>query len=162
MIEIKNVSKEFEKKIEKGSIKFLADNNISFDVKDGEILGLLGPNGAGKTTLLRILAGIMKPSSGNVFFDDKNYSNNANEIKKNISFLSGVVLTLLFLSLFIGFSLIFLFFSFSILSSLSSPCFSSSILLIEYLNVVGLFKFSEENKKDFFPIGFLRVGITSL
>ena len=80
----------------------------------------------------------------------------------NISFLSGVVLTLLFLSLFIGFSLIFLFLSLSILSSLSSPCFSSSILLIEYLNVVGLFKFSEENKKDFFPIGFLRVGITSL
>ena len=63
MIEIKNISKEFEKNVEKNKkIKFLADKDISFDVKDGEILGLLGPNGAGKTTLLRIIAGIMKPT----------------------------------------------------------------------------------------------------
>ena len=70
MIEIKNISKEFEKNIENNKkIKFLADNDISFDVKDGEILGLLGPNGAGKTTLLRIIAGIMKPSKGEIVFN---------------------------------------------------------------------------------------------
>ena len=90
MIEIKNVSKEFAKKNEQGKeIKFLADDNITFDVKDGEILGLLGPNGAGKTTLLRIIAGIMKPTKGEVIIDGKKYTKNEIEIKKNISFLSG-------------------------------------------------------------------------
>ena len=75
MIEIKNISKEFEKLDEKKKkIKFLADNDISFEVKDGEILGLLGPNGAGKTTLLRMLAGIMKPTSGEITIGGKNYN----------------------------------------------------------------------------------------
>lgn len=90
MIEIKNISKEFEKNIEnRKKIKFYADKNISFDVKDGEILGLLGPNGAGKTTLLRIIAGIMKPTEGEIYFSNKKLNENEIEIKKNISFLSG-------------------------------------------------------------------------
>ena len=90
MIEIKNVSKEFEKTDnKKKKIKFLADDNISFEVKDGEILGLLGPNGAGKTTLLRMIAGIMKPTEGEVVIDNKIYSKNDIEIKRQISFLSG-------------------------------------------------------------------------
>ena len=90
MIEIKNVSKEFEKLDEKKKkIKFLADDDISFDVKDGEILGLLGPNGAGKTTLLRILAGIMKPTKGEVLLGGKSYKKDEIGIKKQISFLSG-------------------------------------------------------------------------
>ena len=90
MIEIKNISKEFVKNIDNNKkIKFLADKNISFEVKDGEILGLLGPNGAGKTTLLRIIAGIMKPSEGEIIIDAKNYQKDEIEIKKNISFLSG-------------------------------------------------------------------------
>lgn len=90
MIEVKNISKEFTKKNDKGKdIKFFADKNISFDVKDGEILGLLGPNGAGKTTLLRILAGIMTPTDGVVLYDGKELKNNEIEIKRNISFLSG-------------------------------------------------------------------------
>ena len=90
MIEIKNVSKEFEKNIEKNKkIKFLADDNLNFNVNDGEILGLLGPNGAGKTTLLRIIAGIMKPTSGQIIIDDKDYKKDEIEIKKQIAFLSG-------------------------------------------------------------------------
>ena len=90
MIEVKNVSKEFQKNVEKRKkIKFLADDNISFDVKDGEILGLLGPNGAGKTTLLRIIAGIMKPTKGEVIFNGKILEENELEIKRNLSFLSG-------------------------------------------------------------------------
>ena len=45
---------------------FLALDNVSLDVRKGEILGIIGGNGAGKSTLLKILAGIMKPSSGSV------------------------------------------------------------------------------------------------
>lgn len=90
MIEIKNVSKEFTKKNNQGKdIKFKADDNISFEVNDGEIVGLLGPNGAGKTTLLRILAGIMQPTKGEIVIDNRKYNKNEIEIKKNISFLSG-------------------------------------------------------------------------
>ena len=90
MIEIKNVSKVFEKEIGKRKKeKFYADKNISFSVNDGEILGLLGPNGAGKTTLLRMIAGIMKPTEGEILIDKKSYKKNAIEVKKSISFLSG-------------------------------------------------------------------------
>ena len=90
MLEIKNISKEFEKNVENNKkIKFLADKNISFNVKDGEILGLLGPNGAGKTTLLRIIAGIMKPTDGEIIFNNEKLDENEIKIKKNISFLSG-------------------------------------------------------------------------
>ena len=90
MIEVKNISKEFTKiDNNKKKIKFLADNDISFTAKDGEILGILGPNGAGKTTLLRIIAGIMNPTNGKVIIDDKTYAKNDIEIKKQIAFLSG-------------------------------------------------------------------------
>ena len=90
MIEINKLSKEFEKNIDKNrKIKFYADKDISFKVKDGEILGLLGPNGAGKTTLLRIIAGIMKPTSGEVIIDRKDMKKHDIEIKTTISFLSG-------------------------------------------------------------------------
>ncbi|MCS7227488.1 MAG: ATP-binding cassette domain-containing protein [Endomicrobia bacterium] len=56
MIQIQNITKTF------GSV--VALNNVSFDIKDNEILGLLGPNGAGKTTLMRIITGYLKQNSG--------------------------------------------------------------------------------------------------
>ena len=43
---------------------FLAIEDVSFQVEQGEVLGFLGPNGAGKTTAMRILTGFMPPSSG--------------------------------------------------------------------------------------------------
>ena len=49
--------------------KFVAVDDISFDVRSGEIFGILGPNGAGKTTLMKVISGLYKPSSGSLFFE---------------------------------------------------------------------------------------------
>ena len=90
MIKVKNVTKKFIKTIKKKEkLEFKAVDNLSFDVKDGEILGILGPNGAGKTTLLRMIAGIMLPSEGEITIDDLNYEENETEIKKMLAYLSG-------------------------------------------------------------------------
>lgn len=46
-------------------------NDVSVEVKQGEIVGLLGPNGAGKTTTFYMIVGLIKPFAGKVFLDDK-------------------------------------------------------------------------------------------
>jgi len=90
MIEVKNVSKKFTKMInKKEKIEFLADEDISLELNEGEVLGLLGPNGAGKTTLLRMLAGVMSPTSGEIEIDGESYKKKELQIKKKIAFLSG-------------------------------------------------------------------------
>jgi len=47
-------------------------NNVSVEVKQGEIVGLLGPNGAGKTTSFYMIVGLIKPNSGEIFLDSEN------------------------------------------------------------------------------------------
>ena len=90
MIEVNGVSKKFIKKINnKDSVSFLADDNISFKLEKGKILGILGPNGAGKTTLLRMIAGIMEPTSGNIKIDKLDYRKDDIKIKRRIAYLSG-------------------------------------------------------------------------
>ena len=90
MLEVKNVYKQFEKKInKKETIKFYADNDISFTAEEGEVIGIIGPNGAGKTTLLRMIAGIMEPTTGKIIIDGKSHKTSSTEIKKNIAFLTG-------------------------------------------------------------------------
>jgi ABC-2 type transport system ATP-binding protein len=64
-----------------------AVNNISFTVKNGEILGFLGPNGAGKTTTLRIITSYLAPTSGNVYVDDLNVLEDSMEIRKRLGYL---------------------------------------------------------------------------
>lgn len=49
----------------------LVNNNVSYQVAQGEIVGLLGPNGAGKTTSFYMAVGLVKPNSGKVYLDDK-------------------------------------------------------------------------------------------
>jgi len=47
---------------------FLAVNQVSFDVREGEILGLIGPNGSGKSTIFNLIAGVLRPSAGSIRF----------------------------------------------------------------------------------------------
>ena len=63
MLVLKNVNKNF------WDLK--AVNNISFEIKDGEIVSLIGSNGAGKTTLVNLISGYLKPDSGTILFDDR-------------------------------------------------------------------------------------------
>lgn len=78
IIEIQNVSKTY-----KGSDR-IALNNLTLQVKAGEIFGLLGPNGAGKTTLISILCGLIKPSSGSFSIDGLTYQKNSRKIRQII------------------------------------------------------------------------------
>ena len=48
---------------------FLAVNQVSFDVREGEILGLIGPNGSGKSTIFNMLSGTFRPSAGSIVFE---------------------------------------------------------------------------------------------
>ena len=90
MIIVNGVSKKFVKQMnQKEKIEFLADDDISLEVKEGEIVGLLGPNGAGKTTLLRMIAGVMSPTTGEIIVDDETYQKKDLAIKKKLAFLSG-------------------------------------------------------------------------
>ncbi|MCU0365418.1 MAG: ATP-binding cassette domain-containing protein [Ignavibacteriaceae bacterium] len=64
-----------------------AVDNISFEVKTGEILGFLGPNGAGKTTTMKILTCYMAPSDGDAKVNDLSILEYQDEIKKKIGYL---------------------------------------------------------------------------
>ena len=79
MIEIKNLVKKYGKK--------LAVDNISFTVRDGEILGLLGPNGAGKSTTMNIMTGYLSATSGEVSISGFDILDNPIEAKKHIGYL---------------------------------------------------------------------------
>ncbi len=81
-------------KIEKLTKKFgafTALNNVSFEVKKGEIYGFIGPNGAGKTTTIRVLLGILKATTGSAQIFTKDAWTDAVEIHKNISYVPGEV-----------------------------------------------------------------------
>jgi ABC-2 type transport system ATP-binding protein len=64
-----------------------AVNDISFDVKTGEILGFLGPNGAGKTTTMKIITCYMPPTSGMVEVEGLNIAEHSFEVRKKIGYL---------------------------------------------------------------------------
>lgn len=64
-----------------------AVNNISFEIKTGEVVGFLGPNGAGKSTTMKMITCYMAPSSGDVRLDSLSIHNDGDEIKKKIGYL---------------------------------------------------------------------------
>ena len=67
---------------------FIAANEISFEVDKGEIFGFLGANGAGKTTAMRMLCGLSTPSSGTAVIAGFDVYKQAEQIKKNIGYMS--------------------------------------------------------------------------
>ena len=79
VIEVKNLSKHYgEKK---------AVDNISFEVKDGEILGFLGPNGAGKSTTMNMITGYISSTSGEAIINGTDIMENPKKAKANIGYL---------------------------------------------------------------------------
>ncbi len=75
----------------RGSSEKIAVNNISFEVKKGEIYGILGPNGAGKTTTIKMLSTLLIPTSGKaiVLGADVSDDKGMREIRKRINVVSG-------------------------------------------------------------------------
>jgi ABC-2 type transport system ATP-binding protein len=79
-IEVKNLSKVFG--------NFKAVNDISFNVRQGEIFGFLGANGAGKSTTIRMLIGILEPSSGDAIVGGYSIKNQPDLVKTQIGYMS--------------------------------------------------------------------------
>jgi len=65
-----------------------AVKNISFEIKENEIIGLLGPNGSGKTTTIGMILGLLKPTSGEVLINGLKIEENPIEILQKINFIS--------------------------------------------------------------------------
>ena len=80
LVEVKNLKKDYSSKE--------AVKNISFNIKENEILGLLGPNGSGKTTTIGMLLGLLKPTAGEIKIDNMNFERNRIEILSKINFIS--------------------------------------------------------------------------
>ena len=79
MIEVKNVTKKYG--------NFLALDNISFKIKEGEIIGLLGPNGAGKSTTMNIITGYIEQTSGDVTVAGYDMLKKAKKAKREIGYM---------------------------------------------------------------------------
>ena len=80
LVEVKNLKKNYSSKE--------AVKNISFSIKENEILGLLGPNGSGKTTTIGMLLGLLKPSAGEIKINNMSFEENRIEILSKINFIS--------------------------------------------------------------------------
>lgn len=79
IVKIENLSKKYHNQD--------ALKNITLELKSGEIVGLLGPNGAGKSTLMKIITGYLKPTSGAIYYNNVNHSEQLSSIKKYIGYL---------------------------------------------------------------------------
>lgn len=79
MIEVKNITKKY------GSA--VAVDNISFQIKEGEIIGLLGPNGAGKSTTMNMITGYIEPTEGEIIIEGYDISKKPKKAKEQIGYM---------------------------------------------------------------------------
>ena len=79
MIEVKNVTKKYG--------NFVAVDNISFNIKEGEIIGLLGPNGAGKSTTMNMITGFIEQTEGEIIIDGYDMLKKPKKAKKEIGYM---------------------------------------------------------------------------
>ena len=79
MIEVKNVTKKYG--------KFKAVDDISFTVKDGEVVGFLGPNGAGKSTTMNMITGFIEPTEGTIIVNGYDIMKKTKKAKKQIGYM---------------------------------------------------------------------------
>ena len=85
MIEVKNVTKKYG--------NFVAVDNISFTVNDGEVVGFLGPNGAGKSTTMNMITGFIEPTDGTIIVNGFDTSKQSIKAKQEIGYMpEGVTL----------------------------------------------------------------------
>ena len=83
-LEVINLEKKFK--------DFTAVNSVNFSIDEGQTLGVLGPNGCGKTTTIGMLLGLIKPSSGRILIDGKNFEDlNREKILSEFNFASPYV-----------------------------------------------------------------------
>ena len=79
-LKVVELSKDFN---DKNAVK-----NISFEVKENEIVGILGPNGCGKTTTIGMILGLLKPSNGKVLINETEIENKRVDLLSNLNFIS--------------------------------------------------------------------------
>ncbi len=79
MLELKEVTKKYT--------AFPAVDKVSFTVKPSEVVGYLGPNGAGKTTTIKMLAGLLEPTGGKIYFQGKKIKNDLYAYKKRLGYV---------------------------------------------------------------------------
>jgi ABC-2 type transport system ATP-binding protein len=79
MLELKNVTKKYN--------NIPVVKKVSFNIKPGEILGYLGPNGAGKTTTVKMLAGLLEPNEGFIYFNGKKITDDIVAYKEKLGYV---------------------------------------------------------------------------
>lgn len=102
MIEVRNLSKDYKLKHKepglKGAVKGLfkprfetvhAVKDLSFEIREGEIVGFIGPNGAGKSTTIKMMSGILTPDKGSVLINGEDITKHRKAVVRNIGVVFG-------------------------------------------------------------------------
>jgi len=72
---LQNLTKKFPSRDRKNHEDVIAVNDFTFEIPDGKLIGLLGPSGCGKSTTLNLISGLLKPTSGRIFFGEDDVTN---------------------------------------------------------------------------------------